>query len=52
MIHASFCIFPNENVIPFPIPYDEDYSFVGEYINPDGSGITEHRNIIKNELLK
>jgi hypothetical protein len=52
MIHASFCIFPNEIIRPFPIDYDDEYSFVGEYINPDETGITEHRNVIKNELNK
>ena len=52
MIHASFCIFPNEIAKPFPIDFNKDFSFVGEYINPDDTGITEHRNVIKDELSK
>ena len=35
LIHASFCKYPNEVSIPFPIPYDSDFHFVGEYVNPD-----------------
>ena len=52
IIHSSFCILENELIKPFPINYDEEFRFVGEYINPDDSGVTEHRNMIKNKLNK
>jgi len=49
-IHASFHIQPEETgdyVKPFPIPYDEDYHFVGEYVYEDESRVLEHSNMIK-----
>ena len=36
-IHASFHLFPNESTHRFPIDYDENLNFVGQYIYPDGS---------------
>jgi hypothetical protein len=36
-IHASFHSFPNEITYRFPIEYDEQFNFVGQYIYPDGS---------------
>lgn len=50
LIHASHCILKDaigEFVKPFPIPYDNEYRFVGEYINEDESGVLEHRNMLK-----
>ena len=49
-IHASFNIHSEETgvyVKPFPIPYDEDYHFVGEYVYEDESRVLEHSNMIK-----
>ena len=51
-IHSSFCKLENEIIKPFPISYDEEFKFVGEYINPDETGVIEHRNMIKKIILK
>ena len=50
VIHASFCKYPGEKSIPFPIPYDSEYHFVGEYVNPDGSSPPEHSQAIRDAL--
>lgn len=50
-IHSSFCKLENEITNPFPISYDAEFRFVGEYINPDETGVIEHRNMIKNKVL-
>jgi hypothetical protein len=53
-IHASYNIQNEERinigdcVKPFPIPYDNDYHFVGEYVFEDESRILEHSNMLKN----
>ena len=50
MIHASFCKQNGETgnyVKPFPIPYDVDYHFVGEYVYDDESRVIEHSNMLK-----
>jgi len=53
LIHASFNIKNEERihignfVKPFPIPYDIDYHFVGEYVNADESRVLEHSNMLK-----
>ena len=49
-IHASFNILNGENgnyVKSFPIPYCEDYHFVGEYVYEDESRVLEHSNMLK-----
>jgi hypothetical protein len=50
MIHASFCVKNGETgeyVKSFPIPYDNDYHFVGEYVYEDESRVLEHSNMLK-----
>ena len=34
----------------FPIPYDSEYHFVGEYVYADESRSNEHTNILYNAL--
>jgi hypothetical protein len=50
LIHASFCKLVDEIIKPFPISYDEEFRFVGEYINHDETGVIQHRNMIKTSL--
>jgi len=52
LIHASFCKYPNEVSIPFPIPYDPDFHFVGEYVNPDGSRPAQFTQMLRNLCLR
>ena len=53
LIHASFNILNEEKmhignfVKSFPISYDSDYHFVGEYVNEDESRVLEHSNMLK-----
>ena len=48
MIHSSFGGVLNEqNVKKFPIPYDEQYNFVGGYVYEDESVSMQHTNILK-----
>jgi hypothetical protein len=50
-IHASYNIQNEETgeyVKPFPIPYCEDYHFVGEYVYEDETRVLEHINMLKN----
>ena len=35
LVHTSFKIYPNENSKNFPIPYCNDFRFVGEYVYAD-----------------
>jgi hypothetical protein len=49
-IHASFNILNGETgeyVKKFPIPYDNDYHFVGEYVYEYESRVLEHSNMLK-----
>lgn len=49
MIHASFgAIEPHAK--PFPIPYDDEYRFVGEYVYADESRTISHINILKQHV--
>jgi len=50
LVHTSFNIYPNENSKRFPIPYDNEYKFVGEYVYEDESRSLPHINILKNSL--
>jgi hypothetical protein len=53
LIHASFNILNGETgeyVKKFPIPYCEDYHFVGEYVYEDESRYLPDSNVIKNYL--
>lgn len=50
MIHTSFKIYPSEITAPFPIPYDNEYRFVGEYVYADESRSKRHIDILKAAL--
>jgi hypothetical protein len=50
IIHASFNKY-EENCIPFPIPYCNEYKFVGEYVYCDNTRSLSHINLLKNRLL-
>ena len=52
IIHTSFISFQGENTKPFPIPYDNEYRFVGEYVYSNDSRSQHHINELKNELKK
>lgn len=43
-IHTSFQMYPDENSKRFPIPYDNDCHFVGEYVYADESRSEYHTN--------
>lgn len=49
LIHASFHKYES-HAIDFPIPYDREYRFVGEYVYHDESFSKEYNDLIKNEL--
>ena len=49
-IHSSFHKYSGETAHPFPIPYDADCHFVGEYVNPDGSRSDYHTQELRNAL--
>jgi hypothetical protein len=49
VIHASFNK-KEQHAIPFPIPYNKVYNFVGEYVFADGSRYDEHIKILKDSL--
>jgi hypothetical protein len=50
VIHASYHKYEPHS-IPFPIPYDSDYQFVGEYIYSDDTFRAEHRNLLRDHHL-
>ena len=52
LVHTSFTIYPDENTKPFPIPYDSEYRFVGEYVYSDESRSQIHINELKNSINK
>ena len=47
MIHSSFHAYCGEIIRPFPIPYDSDFHFVGEYVNADGTRSDYHTNELR-----
>ena len=49
IIHSTFNKY-EDTCKNFPINYDDEYKFVGEYIYHDESRSTEHINILKNSL--
>ena len=51
MIHATFNKYES-NCISFPINYDNEYKFVGEYVYEDESRSPTHIEILKNEFNK
>ena len=50
LVHTSFQIYPNENSKKFPIPYDNTYKFVGEYVYADESRSLYHIEELKKQL--
>lgn len=50
VIHASFNFYPEENIKLFPILYDNEYKFVGEYVYADDSRSIEHINELKKHI--
>jgi len=50
IIHASFHKFEGKLCINFPIPYDNDFKFVGEYVYPHESRCQSHIDMLKNSL--
>lgn len=51
MIHSSFGKLNDEqNVKKFPIPYDNQYNFVGGYVYADDSVSLQHTNILKSNI--
>lgn len=47
LVHISFQMYPDENSKRFPIPYDNEYRFVGEYVYADESRSLYHINELK-----
>ena len=52
LIHTNFAKYDGEEVIPFPIEYDWEFRFVGEYIYADDSRSDLHVGLLKNELIQ
>lgn len=52
MIHASFNKTEGKECLDFPIPYDDDFHFVGEYVYADESRSPQHINILKGAIKK
>lgn len=50
IVHTSFAVNIAEYSRPFPIPYDPDCHFVGEYVNPDGSRSDYHTQELRKAL--
>jgi hypothetical protein len=51
IIHSNFIHFEGEKCINFPVDYDLNLRFVGEYIFADGSRSEPHLEILKNHNL-
>jgi protein O-GlcNAc transferase len=50
LVHTSFQLYSDENSRRFPIPYDNEYSFVGEYVYADESRSQYHIDELKRAL--
>ncbi len=51
MIHATFCG-RESHAKPFPIPFDNEFKFVGEYVYADDSRSLSHIQILRQNLGK
>lgn len=51
-VHSSCYIYSGEYAKPFPIPYCDNYYFVGGYVYQDESVSTMHTNILKDYCKK
>ena len=47
LVHTSFQVYPEETSKRFPIPYDKDYRFVGEYVYHDETRSQYHIDELK-----
>ena len=47
LVHTSFQVYPEETSKRFPIPYDKDYRFVGEYVYHDETRSQHHIDELK-----
>jgi hypothetical protein len=52
LVHAQFNIYSNENAKRFPIDYDDEYHFVGEYVYENESRNHEHIGVLKSSVRK
>lgn len=52
MIHSSFHIYGSETANPFPIPYDSEFHFVGEYVNADKTRSEYHTTELRKAVNK
>lgn len=52
LIHTSFKIFPGENAHLFPIKYNEDLRFVGEYVYEDESRCEKSIKLLRKKITK
>jgi hypothetical protein len=50
IIHASFHKYEGNKCKNFPIPYDNEFNFVGEYVYADESRSQSHIDALKNSL--
>lgn len=50
LVHTSFFRYGGELCVPFPIAYDGEYHFVGEYVYHDNTRSVEHTEILRNSL--
>jgi len=50
IVHSSFSLYSGEYGFKFPIPYDSDYRFVGEYVYADESRSIYHINELRKYL--
>jgi hypothetical protein len=50
LIHSNFIQFPQEKCDDFPLNYDEQYRFIGEYVYENDTRSESHTNDLKNEL--
>ena len=50
LIHASFHKYEGNKCKNFPIPYDNEFKFVGEYVYADESRSQSHIDALKNSL--
>jgi len=50
LVHTSFQVYHGETSKRFPIPYDKDYRFVGEYVYADGSRSQYHIDELKKNI--
>lgn len=50
MIHDEIKLYEKDDCIPFPIPYEQNYRFVGGYVYEDDSVDAFTKSVLKNHL--